>query len=101
MRNLHPKCNKCYFSITEPIFELGDKLLPVYNMASSGLKKMLFYTILRHSKCVWENVMTNNIFVFYFCKIIFKADVMPFYVINRCYIWQMLLPCDKWWMLNH
>ena len=36
------------FSITEQIFGFGDKLLPVYNMASSGLKKMLFYTILKH-----------------------------------------------------
>ena len=52
-------CNKCYFCITEPIFGLGDKLSPVYNMASSGLKKM-FYTILRHPKGAWENVMTNN-----------------------------------------
>ena len=38
---------------------------PVYNMASSGLKKM-FYIILRHLKGVWENVMTNNIFILIF-----------------------------------
>ena len=58
------RCNKYLFSITEPIFGLRDKLSPVYNMASSGLKKMLFYLILRHLKGVWENVMTNNIFIF-------------------------------------
>ena len=57
-----PPCNKCFFSIAEPIFGLEDKLLPVYNMASSGLKKILFYIILRHLKGVWEIVMTNNIF---------------------------------------
>ena len=56
-------CNKCYFSIAEPIFELGDKLSPVNNMASSDLKKM-FYTISRHPKGVWENVMTK-IFLFF------------------------------------
>ena len=65
-------------------------------MASSDLKKMLFYAILRHPKDLWEKVMTNNIFVLYFCKIIFEADVVPLYVINRCYIWQMLLSCEKW-----
>ena len=56
------------FSITEPIFWVKDKLLPVYNMASSGLKKMLFYIILRHLKGVWENVMTYNILIFVFIK---------------------------------
>ena len=40
--------------------------MPVYNMASSGLKKMLFYIILRHLKGVWENVLPNNIFYFGF-----------------------------------
>ena len=32
------------------IIHFGNQLLPVYNMASSHLKKMLFYTILRHLK---------------------------------------------------
>ena len=27
-----------------------DVIIPVYNMASSGLKKMLFYIILKHQK---------------------------------------------------
>ena len=42
---------------------------------------MLFYIILKHPKGVWENVFPTNILFFYFfivCKIIFKADVMPF-----------------------
>ena len=59
-------CNKYSFSIAEPIFCLGDKLLPVYNMASSGLKKMLFYIILKHPKGVWENVFPTNILFFGF-----------------------------------
>ena len=33
-----------------------DKLLPVYNMASSGLEKMLILTILYTHKGVSENV---------------------------------------------
>ena len=52
------------FSITEPIFGLGDKLSPVYNMASSGLKKMLFYIILRHLKGVWK-MLWQIIFLFF------------------------------------
>ena len=53
------------FSITEPIFGVEDKLLLVYNMASSGLKKMLFYIILRHLKGVWE-MLWHIIFDFMF-----------------------------------
>ena len=56
------------FSITEPIFEIEDKLSPVSNMASSGLKKMLFYIILRHLRGVWENVVSYNILTFIFIK---------------------------------
>ena len=37
-------------------------------MASSGLKIMLFYIILRHLKGVWENVLPNNIFILIFVK---------------------------------
>ena len=44
-------------------------------MASTGLKKMLFYIILRHLKGVWENVFPTNIFIFDFYKII----------LGRCY----------------
>ena len=44
-------------------------------MASLGLKKMLFYIILRHLKGLWENVFPTNILIFNFCKIIF----------GRCY----------------
>ena len=77
------------FFITEPIFGVENKLSSVYNMASSGLKKMLLYIILRYLKGVWENVMTYNILMFCFYKIIFKADVMPFIIVDvisgRCY----------------
>ena len=38
------------------IFNSRDKLLPVYNMASSGLKKMLILTILYTHKSVSVDV---------------------------------------------
>ena len=89
------------FSITEPIFEIEDKLLPVSNMASSGLKKM-FYIILRHLRGLWENVVSYNILTFIFIKSFLKAAyVMPFCNVGRCYAWQMLLLYDMWQMLNH
>ena len=37
------------------------KLLPVYNMASSGLWKMFIFIILNHQNGVWENVYLYNI----------------------------------------
>ena len=37
------------------------KLLPVYNMASSGLWKMFTFIILNHQNGVWENVCLYNI----------------------------------------
>ena len=39
-------CYKVIFSKTELNFDLEDKPLPVSNMASSGLKKMLDFIIL-------------------------------------------------------
>ena len=45
-----------YFLNSRTIFDLVDKLLPVSNMASSGLKKMLDFLILYWSKSVSENV---------------------------------------------
>ena len=72
------------FSIKEPIFEIEDKLSPVSNMASSGLKKML-YIILRHLRGVWENVVSYNILTFIFIKSFLKAYVMPFCNVGRCY----------------
>ena len=52
-----------YFSLNRTNFDLVDKLLPVSNMASSGLKKMLDFTILCMPKGVSENVYLLN-FVF-------------------------------------
>ena len=39
-------CNRLIFSRIEPNLCLKDNLLPVYNMASSGLWKMFSYIIL-------------------------------------------------------
>ena len=48
------------FSKTEQNFDLEDKLLPVYNMASSGLKKMLDFIILYTHKGVSEKCVSCN-----------------------------------------
>ena len=56
-------CYKVIFSKTELIFDSVDKLLPVSNMASSGLKKILDLIILYTLKSVSENVFLYN-FVF-------------------------------------
>ena len=45
-----------YFLKNRTNFDLEDKLLPVSNMASSGLKKMLDFIILYTLKSVSENV---------------------------------------------
>ena len=45
-----------YFLKNRTNFNLEDKLSPVYNMASSGLKKMLDFVILYTHKNVSENV---------------------------------------------
>ena len=45
-----------YFLKNRNNFDLEDKLLPVSNMASSGLKKMLDFIILYTLKSVSENV---------------------------------------------
>ena len=68
------------FSITEPIFEIENKLLPVSNMASSGLKKMLFYIILRHLRGVWENVVSYNILTFIFVKLFLRQMLCLFVI---------------------
>ena len=44
-----------YFLKSRTNFDLEDKLLPVYNMASPGLKKMLGFLILYTHKSVSEN----------------------------------------------
>ena len=44
-------------------------------MASSGLKKMLFYIILRHLKGVWENVF----------QLIFSFLIFIKSFLGRCY----------------
>ena len=76
--------------ITETIFEFKDKLLPVYNMVSPGLKKMLFYIVLKHLK-VYGKMLCHIIFLtLNFIKPLFKADVVPQCYIGRCYAWQML-----------
>ena len=43
-------------------FDLEDKLLPVSNMASSGLKKMLNFIILYTLKCIKKCVSCNFVF---------------------------------------
>ena len=53
--------NLWIFSIREQFLELRDKLSLVYNMASSGLKKMFFYTIFETPDGVWENIVSFNI----------------------------------------
>ena len=45
-----------YFLKNRTNFDLEDKLLPVSNMASSGLEKMLDFIILCTLKSVSENV---------------------------------------------
>ena len=52
-----------YFLENRTNFDSVDKLLPVSNMASSGLKKMLDLIILYTLKSVSENVFPYN-FVF-------------------------------------
>ena len=44
-----------YFLQNRTNVDLEDKLLPVYNVASSGLKKMLDFIILYTLKSVSEN----------------------------------------------
>ena len=45
-----------YFLKNRTNFDLEDKLLPVSNMASSGLKKMLDFIILYTLKSISKNV---------------------------------------------
>ena len=52
-----------YFLKNRTNFDLVDKLSPVSNMASSGLKKMLDFIILYTPKGVSENIYLSN-FVF-------------------------------------
>ena len=94
------------------------KLSPVYNMASSGLWKMLTFIILNHQNGVWENVFLYNIDTYYLlynfgrcyawgvkADVICLADAMPVFMFGRCYSqevdvmplmfqWQMLWPFD-------
>ena len=51
------------------IFVSVVKLLPVYNMASSGLWNMFTFIILKHQNGVWENVFPYNINTYYFLYI--------------------------------
>ena len=52
-----------YFLKNRTIFDLEDKLSPVYNMASSGLKKWLDFIILYTLKSVSENVCPVILFL--------------------------------------
>ena len=52
-----------YFLKNETNFDLEDKLSPVYNMASSGLKKMLDFIILHTLKSVSEYMCPVILFV--------------------------------------
>ena len=51
-----------YFLQNRTDFKLEDKLLPVYNVASSGLKKMFDLIILYTHKSVSENVCPVTLF---------------------------------------
>ena len=52
-----------YFLQNRLNFDLEDKLLPVYNMASWGLKKMLDFIILYTHKRVSENMCSVILFL--------------------------------------
>ena len=75
-------CRKGYFLKIRTIFLSVVRLSAVYNMASSGLWKMLTYIIYKHQNGVWENVFLNDIDTFL---------VLLF--------WQMLLPRGRWYPL--
>ena len=72
-------------------FDSRDKLSPVYNMVSSGLKKMLILTILYTHKGVSENVCPvicmDTIFL-----IILMAVFISHYCIDKGMPRQMLFP---------
>ena len=53
-----------YFPKNRTNFDLEDKLSPVSNMASSGLKKMLDFIILYTLKSVSENVFPVILFFY-------------------------------------
>ena len=78
------------------IFNSRDKLLPVYNMASSGLTEMLILTILFTHKCVSENVCpVILLWTTYFLIILMAVFyVMLLYrqmvCLGRCYCLRML-----------
>ena len=70
------------FCKTELNFDLEDKLSPVYNMASSGLKKMLDFIILYTHKSVSETLL-NNFYVYiqlYTHKSVSETHLIHFYV---------------------
>ena len=76
-----------YFLKNRTNFDLQDKLLPVYSMASSGLKKMLDFMILYTLESVPENV----------CPVILFLDTKKqilCHVLAYDMPRQMLLPID-------
>ena len=74
------------------------RLSPVYNMASSGLWKMLTFIILNRQNGVWENVLLYNIDTYYllynFWQMLCLRCQGRYNLPGRCYAcfddWQML-----------
>ena len=84
------------FLNNKTIFNSRERLLPVYNMASSGLKKMLILTILYTQKSVSENVCPVILF---WTPNFFDNLNGSFYVIfyiSKGMPRQMLLPWMLW-----
>ena len=70
-------------------------LLSVSNMVSSGLQKILPFTIFG---VIWENVFlynfTNKVHVFFYEFELYNGVTLTIVVIGKCYayFWQMLFP---------
>ena len=73
------------FLQTKTIFNSRDKLSPVYNMASSGLKKMLILTISYTYKNVSVNVCPIVLYWTPYFLIILMAVFMSGYRIGKKY----------------
>ena len=72
-----------YFLQNRTKFDLEDKLSPVYNMASSGLNKMLGFIILYPHKSVLENVCP--VILFWTPKTDDMSYVRHMVCLGRCY----------------
>ena len=78
------------------IFDSIHKILPVYNIASSGLKKMLILTILYTHEGVSENVCPVILYGHHIYLIILMAVFISCYCIGNNMPRQMLLPKILW-----